>query len=89
MQHARELGLEVAFVWLKKVSNATARTPYSTASAFCAAITLGKENDMIGLMGVSDNGTLYTPSNRKLFRMPLRLAIMVQKAQHWIARKTW
>lgn len=41
---------------------------------------------MIGLMGLSDNGTLYTPSGRKLFRLPMRLAILVQKAQHWFAR---
>ena len=43
---------------------------------------------MIGLMGVSDNGTLYAPNGKKLFRLPLRLAVLVQKAQHWIARRT-
>lgn len=44
---------------------------------------------MIGLMGLSDNGMMFTPSGRRLFRLPLRLAMLVQKAQHWIAVKTW
>lgn len=42
---------------------------------------------MIGLMGVSDNGTLYAPNGKRLIRLPFRLACLVQKAQHWIAAK--
>ena len=42
---------------------------------------------MIGLMGVSDNGTLYAPNGRKLIRLPMRLAMLVQKVQHWIANR--
>ena len=38
-----------------------------------------------GLMGVSDNGTLYAPGGRKLCRLPLRLAVIVQRVQHWFA----
>ena len=44
---------------------------------------------MIGLMGVSDNGTLYTPNGKKLLRLPVKLAHLVQQVQHWIARLTW
>ena len=44
---------------------------------------------MIGLMGVSDNGTLFTPSGRRLFRLPLQIAALVQRAQHWLAVRTW
>lgn len=40
----------------------------------------------IGLMGVGDDGTLFTPSGKRLFRVSLRLAIMIQRIQHWIAR---
>ncbi len=43
----------------------------------------------IGLMGVGDDGTLYSPSGRRLLRVPFRLACMIQKAQHWVATKTW
>lgn len=42
---------------------------------------------MIGLMGVGDDGTLYTPKGKKLFRIPLRLSMLVQRCQHWIALK--
>jgi hypothetical protein len=45
--------------------------------------------NMIGLMGVNDKGEMFTPSGRRLFRLPLRLAAMVQRVQHWIAVKTW
>lgn len=38
-----------------------------------------------GLMGVSDDGTMWTPSGKKLFRLPLRLAAFVQRMQHWFA----
>lgn len=44
---------------------------------------------MIGLMGVSDNGTLYAPNGRRLIRLPLRLACLVQRIQHWVAVRTW
>lgn len=44
---------------------------------------------MIGLMGVGSDGTLYTPSGKKLVRLSLRLASLVQQIQHWIAVKTW
>jgi hypothetical protein len=43
----------------------------------------------IGLMGVGADGTMYTPSGRRLFRLPLRVASFVQRVQHWIAHKTW
>jgi len=43
---------------------------------------------MIGLMGVSDNGTLYAPNGKRLLRLPFRMACLVQKAQHWLARLT-
>ncbi len=42
----------------------------------------------IGLMGVSHDGTMYTPSGKKLFRLPLRLASIIQRVQHKIARLT-
>jgi len=44
---------------------------------------------MIGLMGVSDNGVMFSPKGRRLFRLPLRLAALIQRAQHWIAQRTW
>lgn len=44
---------------------------------------------MIGLMGVGDDGTLFTPSGKQLFKVPLRIAAFIQRVQHWIARKTW
>jgi hypothetical protein len=43
----------------------------------------------IGLMGVKSDNTLVTPSGRELFRVPLWAAIVIQRAQHWIAQKTW
>jgi hypothetical protein len=61
----------------------------SSANASSAVITPGKENDMIGLMGLSDNGTMYAPNGKRLMRLPLRMAMLVQKAQHWIAVRTW
>ena len=42
----------------------------------------------IGLMGVSNNGTLVTPSGKNLFRLPLRLASFIQRVHHKIARTT-
>jgi hypothetical protein len=43
---------------------------------------------MIGLMGVSDNGTLYAPNGKKLVRLPFQISCLVQKVQHWLARLT-
>lgn len=43
----------------------------------------------IGLMGLGSDGTLYTPSGKKLFRMPKKLGRMVQRIQHWVAIQTW
>jgi len=43
---------------------------------------------MIGLMGVSDNGTLYAPNGKQLLRLPFRMACLVQRIQHWFARCT-
>jgi len=43
----------------------------------------------IGLMGVSNNGVLITPSGRHLFKVPLFLAAIIQRIQHWIAVRTW
>lgn len=44
---------------------------------------------MIGLMGLGDDGTLYAPNGKRLFRLPMRLACLVQKIQHRIARLSW
>jgi ribosomal protein L24E len=44
----------------------------------------------IGLMGVDNDGkTLYTPSGKKLFKVPRFLAWKIQRIQHYIAKKTW
>ena len=42
----------------------------------------------IGLMGVTSDGTLVTPSGKDLFRVPMRVAWFIQKVQHKIARFT-
>lgn len=44
---------------------------------------------MFGLMGVDAAGCMYTPSGKKLFRLPPSVAFFIQRVQHWIARKTW
>jgi hypothetical protein len=44
---------------------------------------------MIGLMGVSSNGTLYAPNGKRLLRLPFRMACLAQRIQHWIAVGTW
>jgi hypothetical protein len=44
---------------------------------------------MIGLMGVKGDGTLVTPRGTELFRVPLRIAALIQKIQHKIAWSTW
>lgn len=35
---------------------------------------------VIGLLGLASDGTLYTPSGRRLVRLPLRIAAAVQRA---------
>lgn len=44
---------------------------------------------MIGLMGVSDEGMLVTPSGGNLFVVSTRLGILIQGMQHWVAKKSW
>ena len=44
---------------------------------------------MIGLMGIKGDCTLVTPKGKDLFRVPLIMAILVQRIQHWIAKRTW
>lgn len=45
---------------------------------------------MIGLIGLgNDERTLYSPSGRRLVALPRRLARLAQRAQHWIALRTW
>lgn len=43
----------------------------------------------IGLMGVSSDGTMYTPSGKKLWKMPEWCVWRIQRIQHWIAKFTW
>ena len=44
----------------------------------------------IGLMGVDNDGqTLYSPSGKKLFKVPRVMAGIIQRIQHRIARLTW
>ncbi len=43
----------------------------------------------IGLMGVESDGMLVTPSGRRLFRVTIRLASLIQRIQHWIAQLSW
>ncbi len=40
----------------------------------------------IGLMGLGDDGMLFTPAGRELFRVPLWLGMPIQRAQHAITR---
>jgi hypothetical protein len=56
---------------------------------------------MIGLMGVSSYGELYSPNGKYLMRIPFAIgygweryiamwiAWRIQAIQHWIAIKTW
>jgi hypothetical protein len=44
---------------------------------------------MIGLMGLDNNGTLYAPKGRRLFRVPLRLGMLIQRIQHWVSRYSY
>ena len=43
----------------------------------------------IGLMGIDADGVLYAPNGKKLTKVPKWLAWRIQRAQHWIATKTW
>jgi len=43
----------------------------------------------IGLMGIDNDGTLVTPSGRKLFKAPEWVGIIIQRVQHEIAKLTW
>ena len=43
----------------------------------------------IGLMGVGSDNMLYTPSGKQLCKVPQFLARIIQRSQHWIAKKTW
>ena len=47
-----------------------------------------KNKMFIGLMGISSDGTMYTPNGKKLFRLPLKLASIIQQIQHRISRLT-
>lgn len=42
----------------------------------------------IGLMGVDADGTLYSPSGRRLMRLAPRVSFAVQRIQHAVARLT-
>lgn len=44
---------------------------------------------MIGLMGLGDDGTLYRPNGKRLFRVPMRIGMIIQRIQHRIAGLTW
>jgi hypothetical protein len=48
-----------------------------------------EDDEMIGLMGLGDDGTLYAPDGRKLFRVPMWIGVRVQRLQHWVAKLTW
>jgi hypothetical protein len=43
----------------------------------------------IGLMGLTNDGILVTPSGTQLFSVGQWLGSKVQRIQHWIAQKTW
>ena len=43
----------------------------------------------IGLMGVTGDNTLVTPSGRTLFKVPGWAAWRIQRVQHWVAQLTW
>ncbi len=44
----------------------------------------------IGLMGVDNDGkTLYTPSGKRICKVPTWIAWKIQRVQHYIAQKTW
>jgi len=39
-----------------------------------------------GLMGISDDGMMFAPNGKKLFRLPLRVSAIIQRIQHWFSR---
>ena len=41
---------------------------------------------LVGLMGVGNNGMLYHPDGHKLFWMPMRIACIIQRIQHYFAQ---
>lgn len=43
----------------------------------------------MGLIGLHSDGTLVTPSGRVLCRLPMWLATIAQRVQHWIAGIRW
>lgn len=45
---------------------------------------------MIGLMGLDNDGkTIYTPSGKRIMKLPRSMARKIQALQHWVAKKTW
>lgn len=47
------------------------------------------ELKVVGLMGIGNDGFLYTPKGKRLIWLPLWLAVPVQKLQHKYALLTW
>lgn len=43
----------------------------------------------LGLMGIGDDGMLYTPKGKELIRLPFWMGCWVQKIQHKVAVLTW
>ena len=43
----------------------------------------------MGLMGLGDDGTLYLPSGGRLIRLPMRVASIIQRLQHGVAKLSW
>ena len=43
----------------------------------------------IGLMGLGRDGMLYTPSGKRIFKVPMWLGGIIQRIQHRIAVLTW
>ena len=49
-----------------------------------------KEVEMIGLMGVQNDGkTLVLPGGKVLCKIPSWVAWRIQHIQHWFAKLTW
>lgn len=45
-------------------------------------------NYYIGLMGVANDGTLVTPSGKRLFKVPSWCSWRIQRIQHWFVSVT-
>ena len=43
----------------------------------------------IGLMGVGNDNTLYTPSGKRICKVPAWASWRIQKVQNAVARWTW